>query len=101
MVVIVDRHLAEQDEIIAAGLELGGERLGHLQPVDRDAVDLEQDAPVRAHGERGADRLLRGGGSERHDDDLARACLLLAAQRLFHGELVVRIEDELDARLVQ
>ena len=43
---------------------------------------------------------MRGDRSERHDDHFAGAGLLLQSQRLFDGELVVRIEDELDARLV-
>src|SRR2546422_200388 len=36
MVVVVDRHLAEQDQVPAPVLELGGERLRDLEAVGRD-----------------------------------------------------------------
>src|SRR5881628_1293786 len=101
MVVVVDRHLAEQDQVVARVPDLGGEGPGDLETVGGNRVRLEQDAAVRPHGQRGADRLLRGGGADRYDDDLARARLLLAPQRFFHGELVIRVEDELDARLIE
>ena len=101
MVVVVDRHLAEQNEIVAAVLELRGERARRDQTVRRDALDLEQHAAVGTHRQRRTDRLLRGRRSEREDDDFARSRLLFPPQRFLHGELVVGIEDELDARLVE
>src|SRR5207247_9911477 len=82
-------------------LELPGERLRRLEPIRGDAVDLEQDAAVRAHGERGADRLLGRRSPERDDHDFPGASLFFAPQRLLDGELVVGIADELDARVVE
>ena len=73
----------------------------HLEPIGGDAIGLEQDAAVRAHRERGADRFLRGRGAEGDDHDFARARFFLAPERLFDRELVVGVEDELDARLVE
>jgi len=57
--------------------------------------------PRSVHGERGADRLLGRGGAERDHDDLPGGRLFFSPERLFDGELVVRIEDELDARFVE
>src|SRR2546422_3765904 len=101
MVVVVDRHLAEQDQVPAAVLELGGERLRDFETVGRDPVGLEQHAAVRAHRQGAADRLLGGGGAEAYDRDLARAGLLFVPQGFLDRELVVGVEDEPDAGLVE
>src|SRR6266540_551054 len=99
MVVVVDRHLAEQDQVVVAVLELSGEGLGDREAVGGDLVDLQQHAAVGAHRERGPDRFLGGPGPERDDHDFASPGLLLAPQGLLDRELVVRIENKLDARL--
>ena len=101
MVVIVDRHLAEQDQVARGVPELRGQGLCRFQAVGMESLDLEQHAAIGAHRERGADRLLSRWGTERDDDDFARPGFLLQPQRFLDGELVVRVEDELDAGLVQ
>ncbi len=101
MVVVVDRHLAAEDQVPAPVLKLGGEGAGDGEAVGRNLVALQQHAAVRAHRERGADGLLGRGGPESHDHDFAGPGRFLAAQGLFHGELIVGIEYELDARLVE
>ena len=71
MVVVVDGHLAEQDQVVAAAFELRRQGGGGRQSIGRDPVRLEQCAAVGAHGESRADGLLRRGGAERDHDDLA------------------------------
>ena len=63
--------LAEQIEIVAAALELRGERLRDGEAVERHRRLLSCTAAIRAHAQRLADRLLHGVGPERDDDDLA------------------------------
>src|SRR5256885_5719144 len=101
MVVVVDRHLPEQDQVEPGAFELRGEGLGRFEAVGEEALGLEQDATIGSHRERGADRLLSGRRAERDDDDFSRPCLFFPAERFLDGEFVVRIEDELDASLVQ
>src|SRR5207302_5198481 len=78
-----------------------GEGLRRLEAVGVESRSLEQHAAIGSHRQRGADRLLRGRGAERDDDDIARPGVLLEPQPLLDGELVVGIEDELDARFVE
>ena len=48
MVGVVDRQLAEEDEVVPAVPQRGGERLGDGPAVGRDAVHLQQDTAIRA-----------------------------------------------------
>ena len=48
----------------------------------------DQDRPVGAHGERGAERLLRLLHPDRDRDDLLGDALLLQPDRLLDGDLV-------------
>src|SRR5207247_10948250 len=59
------------------------------------------DAAVRGRRQGAAHRVLGGGGAEAYDRDLARAGLLFPAQGFSARELVVGVEDELDAGLVE
>src|SRR5262249_30861569 len=59
-------------------------------------VGLDEDGAVRAHGEAGAELLLRGLAADRHEDDLATGHLLLDAPRFFDAVLVERVHDPLD-----
>ena len=61
------------------------------------ASACDQDRAVRAHGEAGAQLLLRVRGADADDDDLAGAAFLLDAQRLFERDLVERVDAHLDA----
>ena len=70
-----------------------------------DAVDLDQDAAVGAHRERGADRLGRLLRPDRDGDDLGRLAFFLQPDRLLDGDLVEGVHrhldvGELDARAV-
>ena len=101
MVVIVDRHLPEQDQVELVVLELRGERPRRFEAVGVEALGLQQDAAIGTHRERGADRLLGSRGPERDDDDFSRPRLFLLPQGFFDGEFVVGIEDEFDAHFVE
>jgi hypothetical protein len=50
----------------------------------------DQDGAVGAHGQRGAQGLLRLLDADRHRDDLGRRALFLQPDRLFDGDLVER-----------
>ena len=54
----------------------------------RALAGLDEHAAVGADGERGAQRLLRLGGSDGDDHDLARYALLLQSDRFLDGDLV-------------
>src|SRR6266480_1346337 len=101
MVVVVDRHLPEQDQVEPSTLELRSEGLRGFEAIRVETLGLEQDAAIGSHRERGADRLLCRRGAERDYDDVAAPGFLLEAQRRFDGELIVGIEDELYARFVE
>ena len=60
----VERVLAEQHEIEATGLELGGERLRDGESIERNRVGLELHGAVGAHAHRLAQRLLHGVGPD-------------------------------------
>ena len=91
MAVVVDRHLAEQNQVPAAGLELGRDRLRARERIGGDLVDLQQDTAVRTHRERRADRLLRGCWTEADHRDLSGARFLFAPEGLFDREFVVGV----------
>ena len=99
LVVVVHRQLAEEDQIVAAGPELAGQRLGHLEAVS-GAGRLEQHRAVDAHGERGAEGFLGRVGAHRVRHGLAGTRLLFPGEGFFYRELVVGIEDELEPGFV-
>ncbi len=68
----------------------GGERLDW-------AVGLHEDRAVRAHGEAGAQLLLRVRRADADDDDFAGAAFLLDPQRLFERDLIEGVDAHLDA----
>jgi len=72
-----------------------------MRSIPVDGLAVAQAAAIGPHGEGRTDRLLSGGGAERDDDDFTRPGVFLASQGLFDGELIVGIEDELDARFVE
>jgi hypothetical protein len=55
------------------------------------------DGAIRAHGQAGAQRLLRPVGAERHRDHFALPALFLDAQPFLQRELVVGRHDPGDA----
>ena len=59
-------------------------------------VGLDQDAAVGAHGERGADGLLRLLRADGDGDDLGRLALFLQADGLLDGDLVEGVHGHLD-----
>ena len=61
-----------------------------------DAVDLHEDAAVRAHRESRADRLGGLLRADRHGDDLGRGAFFLEPDRLFDSNLVEGIHRHLD-----
>ena len=61
-------------------------------------VDLHQDAAVGAHGEAGADRVLRLRRADRDQHDLGRLAGFLQAQRLLDRDLVERVHRHLGVR---
>ena len=71
------------------------EDLGDRQRLDL-VVGLDEDGAVGAHGERGAQRLLRLGRADRDGDDLGRGALFLEADRFLDGDLVERVHAHLD-----
>ena len=93
--VVVDRLLAEDHQFRSF---LGDDALEDLG--DRERLDiflgLDQDRAVGAHGERGAQRLLRLGRADRHRDDLGRDALFLEAHRFLDRDLVERVHAHLD-----
>ena len=60
-------------------------------------VGLHEDRAVRAHGEAGAQLLLRVRRADADDDDFGGAAFLLDAQRLFERDLIEGIDAHLDA----
>ena len=69
--VVVDRLLAEDDECRLLRVDHALEQLGDRQRLDGLPVRrLDQDAAIGAHRQRGADRLLRLGGTDGDGDDL-------------------------------
>jgi hypothetical protein len=93
--VVVDRLLAEMTR---PGCSASTTPLRILATASGStgAVGLDQDAAVGAHGERGAERLLRLLRADRDGDDLGRLALLLQADRLLDGDLVERVHRHLD-----
>ena len=94
--VVVDRLFAEENEIRIFLLRQGEKGLRRDQRLD-GRVGLHQDRPVGAHGERGAQLLLRVGDADAHRQHLDVADALLDAQRLLERDLVERIDAHLDA----
>src|SRR3954452_25297139 len=83
--VVVDRLLAHDDKLRALLRDELLQDLGDGKRFD-GLVDLDQDAAVRAHGERGADgfgRLLR---TDRYGDDLGRFALFFQPDRLLDSD---------------
>ena len=93
--IIVNRLLAADDELDAFGFSNGfedfgdGERLGWI-------VGLHQNGAVGAHGERGAQGLLRLLRADRHGDDFLGLAGLFQTQRLFDGDFVERVHRHFD-----
>ena len=56
--------LAEEDEIVAAALELGGERRRDREAIGGHGVGLELHRALGAHAHRLAERLLHEVGAE-------------------------------------
>ena len=95
--VVVDRLLAEDDELGLFLVDEGLQELGDGERLDDRALRrLHEDAAVGAHRERGAERLLRLRRPDGDDDDLGRRALLLQPHRLFDGDLVERVHRHLD-----
>ena len=65
------------------------EDLGRGERFDR-RVGLHEDRAIGAHGEAGAQLLLRVRRADADDDDLGGAAFLLDAQRLFERDLIER-----------
>ncbi len=93
--IVVDRLLAEDDELRALLLDDLLEDLGDREGLDR-LVGLDEDAAVGAHGKRGAERLLGLLRADRDGHDLGRLALLLQADRLFNSDLVEGVHGHLD-----
>ncbi len=93
--VVVDRLLTHDDEIRAFGLDQALQHLGDAERLD-DRIGLHQNGAVGAHGERGAERILRLRWANRDGDDLVGLTPLLDADGLLDGDLVERIHRHLD-----
>ena len=48
MIVVVDRHAAEQDQIPVRGFQLRGDDLGGLEGISRNLVRLQEHATISA-----------------------------------------------------
>ena len=94
--VVIDRLLAEEDEVRVFLFHEREKRLRRNQRLDR-RVGLHQDGPVGAHGEGGAQLLLGVGDADAHGQHLDVADALLDAQSLLERDLIERIEAHLDA----
>src|SRR5579859_1762081 len=101
MVVVVDRHATEQHQVPGRALELRGDELRGFEGVGGNCVGLQQHTAIRAHGERGADGLLRRRGTEADDHHLPASCFFLATERFFYGEFVIRVQNEFYTRFVE
>ena len=99
-VVVVDRLLAEQQEVELHVTQCVRERASHDEAVRR-GIGAEQQRLVRPHGERGAERFLRRVGTQADDGDFPFPRCLPAGDRLFEGELVVRVHDVLHAGRIE
>ena len=93
--IVVDRLLAEEDEIGRLVLRDGGKGLGDAKRFGAAVVD-DEDGAIGAHGERLAQRVLGLGGADRDDDDLGRGAGFLEADGFFDGDLVKRVHRHLD-----
>ena len=81
VVVVVDRLLAEDDEVGLFLLDDLGEQLGDAERLDLVFRD-DQDRAVGAHRERGAQRFLRLLLADRDDDDLGDAPASCSLRRI-------------------
>ena len=91
----VARLLAEDDQVGALLLQRRGQSVGRRDEVGAlRGLVADQQRLVRAHGERLANRVLRGGRAHGHDQDLAAACLL-DPERLLDGVDVEGIDRAL------
>src|SRR6202030_2346084 len=87
--VVVDRLLAEDDELGLLRVDDGLQELGDGERLYNRALRrLDEDAAVGANRLRGADRLLRLRRPDGDDDDLGRRTLLLQTHCLLDGDLV-------------
>ena len=93
--IVVDRLLAHDDEVGAFILDHALQHLGDAERLDQ-RIGLHQDGAVGAHGERGAERILRFDRADRHGDDLGRLAALLDANRFLDGDFVERVHRHLD-----
>src|SRR5690606_11026903 len=93
--IVVDRLFAENDELWLLALDHFLKQLGDGKRLDH-GVGLDQDGAVGAHGERGAQRVLRLGAADGHGDDLGGLAAPLDADGLLDGDLVEWIHRHLD-----
>ncbi len=103
--VVVDRLLADDDQAGLFGFGHALDDLGDSERLDL-IVGLDQDRPVGAHGERGAQRLFGLGRTDRDDDHFLGLAGFLQPQRLLDGDLVERVHrhlhiGKLDARAIR
>ena len=100
MTAVVDGEFAEKNQVVAALFELGGKDFGHCERVGTGHIGLEQDATIGAHRQSGPHCFLVRVGPKRNDHDLTTTSLFFELERFFDGILIERIQDELDATLL-
>jgi hypothetical protein len=89
--VVVDGLLAEEEQFRAFLLEHGGERLRGGQRLDF-FIDLDVHGAIGTEGQRGAQGFLALRAADGHGDDFGQLALFLQAHRLFHRDLVKRVD---------
>ena len=92
--VVVDRLLAEDDDLRLFGLDHALQDLGDGERLDQ-RVGLDEDRPVGAHGERGAERFLRLLRPDRNGHDLGRLAGFLEAHGLLDADFVEGVHRHL------
>src|SRR6185503_3536060 len=96
----VRRHLAEKNQIVAAGFQLVGQRPGDRQTIERYLVGLELDSAVGTHAQRFADCLLDDIGAEGNYGDLASRVLVPKLERGLDRPGVEVVDVELQSRFI-
>jgi hypothetical protein len=97
--VVVDRLLAEDDELRRFLLRHGREQLGYRQRLQID-VGLDQDGAIGADGHRGAQGFLASRDAAGNGDHLRRGTRFLEAHRLFHSDLVEGVHRHFHIRQI-
>jgi hypothetical protein len=95
VVVVVDRLLAQDDEIGLFLVDQGPQQLGDRKRLQRFGV-FDEDPAVRADGHRGPQRLLAGRAPAGDRHHLGQHALLLQPRGLFDGDLVEGVHAHLD-----